>query len=357
MRFRERERERQAALRAELYTGAAACDGQYPPSKRPTSRRNFCIHEDHSAENLWRGIRDEAIAYFRARGIEWHAGLPPGKRSRHEPARSLPSNHLCCSQCSCVNALFPLRHHPGALTKVLAAVLEPQGLRITEVLRFELDDLPGSPAGYVAFEWIGRKNYLRETSYGRVAADDERDRGKGFTSADFAVRVRLASGATGLLLGEWKYTERYASKSIRYSDSGTDRLEIYRPALEAPWSQVARLGNADYEDLFFDPFDQIMRLQLLAGEIEHAGAMGDPEMGATFACVLHVAPVANVDLMKRVTSARLAGRGDDVHQVWRSIASDDRFFGIESGALLHALAAHAPDADWGKYLVRRYVTS
>ena len=66
------------------------------------SRREFCLHEDFSAENLEAGIRDGALSYFADRSIGWHDGKGPAG----------PSNHLCCSQSSCVNFWFPFVQAP-----------------------------------------------------------------------------------------------------------------------------------------------------------------------------------------------------------------------------------------------------
>ena len=118
-----------------------------------------------------------------------------------------------------------------------------------------------------------------------------------------------------VVLGEWKYTENYTKdKCIQVSSSGTDRLDrIYRPFLESPDCQI-NLGPLPPESLFFDPFDQLMRQQLLATEMEKAH-----EMSADVVSLLHIAPEANKELMKRITSKALREVGDSVHTVWESL--------------------------------------
>lgn len=340
--FRDREKDRLRDLKPQLLSEHARSDGMYGGS-----RRSFCIHEDHSEENLWEGIREEALAYFRARGIPWHDGLPDKAAN---PAGK-PSNHLCCSQSSCVNALFAFREEPEALAMALRSL----GMPIAEVLPFDADSAPVSPAGTIAFEWIGLKNYLRETRFGRVVSDAGRSRGKGFTSADFAIRYRDFDGVTCLLLGEWKYTENYRPVSLRYSDKKTDRLEIYRAALDAPWTQVRLPEGITRSDLCFDPFLQLMRLQLLSGEIEHAARVGSPEMRAMFASVVHIAPACNGELMSRETSPGLARLGSSLHQIWNQVAVAERFRGIDLLDLLGALLANAPDRSWADYISARYL--
>ena len=86
--FRKMEKERYKQIKAQLFSPQAQRPGLY--NKTP---RDFCLADEYSYENLYRGIRDSAITYFLIRGIPWHDGLKAGH---------LPSNHLCCSQSCCV---------------------------------------------------------------------------------------------------------------------------------------------------------------------------------------------------------------------------------------------------------------
>src|SRR5207248_22130 len=82
---------------------------------------------------------------------------------------------------------------------------------------------------------------------------------------------------------EWKYTEEYpVGRSGAVSKSGTDRTAIY--ATHALESQLA-LREVGFAELFFDPFQQLVRLQLLASAIERA-----KELGVHRTSVRHVAP-------------------------------------------------------------------
>jgi hypothetical protein len=90
-----------------------------------------------------------------------------------------------------------------------------------------------------------------------------------------------------IVLVEWRYTERYSSKNIRFSGRKTDRLSIYEPHLSRADSSFAG-SPASAEDLFFDPFDQFMRLHLLAAAMEREG-----EMDVEVVTVLHLVPGAN----------------------------------------------------------------
>ena len=329
MGFRDREKSRLEPLKEHLFTEAACRSGLYRRQRRP-----FCLHEHHARENLHELIREDALRYFAKRGIGWHDGID-----------GAPSNHLCCSQSCCVNFWFPFVRRPLEL----AAVLREIGYDVDEVLPFSEDGpLEDGTHPHVAFEWIGTKNYLGEHIRGRVASDHERTRGAGFTSLDFAIRFRRGDGRTQILAGEWKYTESYGGKSKRHSGK-TDRLDrIYRPHLEHPDCQIT-LGTVEHDALFFDPFDQLMRQQLLCSAMER-----ENEMGADIVSLLHVAPKANSELVDRVTSPLLEEFGSDIHGIWSRLTTPERFKGVYVEDLLPVVCRNAPTQGTVEYLQLRY---
>lgn len=336
MGYREREKQRLVPLKPALFSKPARAPGRYKGKVY-----DFCLAEGFSSENLHQSIRDEALQYFETRGIGWHDG--PGK------SRELPSNHLCCSQTACVNFLFPFVRASTSLTNVLNDI----GLPALDVLPFDGDSpLKDGAAPFVVFEWIGKHNYLDELKLGRVAKDSERTRGANFTSADFAFKFRRPDGKTEIVLGEWKYTERYAAgKSIQISNSGTDRLDrVYRKHLESTDCQIRLPSGIRYEDLFYDPFDQMMRLQLLASAIERNCEEAD------IVSVLHVVPKANEDLTCRITSPRLseAFPNSNIHEVQHRLVPNNRFRSLYTEDLLPVIVRHAPDQDWATYMAMRY---
>ena len=175
MGFRDREKSRLAPLKADLFSKKACEWGSYGGRKY-----EFCLSDDRVEENLHRSIRDEALRYFKERGIKWHRGIGVS-----------PSNHLCCSQSCCVNFWMPFMHAP----KQLARVLRGLGYDVAEVLPFSSDGTgTRNIPGYVAFEWIGERNYLGELARGTVAGHDGRTRGAGFTSLDLGFRFRRSDG-------------------------------------------------------------------------------------------------------------------------------------------------------------------
>ena len=328
--FRDREKKRLVPLKPCLFSPEACIPGTYQKKER-----DFCLSDDFSDENIHAIVRENAISYFSERDIPWHKGI-----------NGRPSNHLCCSQSFCVNVWFPFIDKPDALLDVLKGI----GYPAKEVLPFTSDStIHTGEKPFLSFEWIGDKNYLGELRRGVPAGDSDRSRGQNFTSADFAFRFLRDDGKIQVVLGEWKYTENYTwGKSIRISGSGKDRLTIYGPHLEHQACQI-RLGSVDPDWLFYDPFDQLMRLQLLASMMEH-----HHEMDAEIVSVLHIAPIANKELTERITSPYLRDFATDIHLLWAKLVTDMRFQGFHAEQLIPILSQSLGDEHWGQYMESRY---
>ena len=332
MTFRDREKRRMVSIKEHLFSKKGRRSGMFYGK-----RRDYCLNEECRTENLEAGIRAEALQYFEDRSIGWHGGK--GQE---------PSNHLCCSQSCCVNFLFPFVRSPASLR----AVLRGLDYDVEEVLPIDADrKLRDGSYPYVGFEWIGERNYLGELQGGKVAPDRGRTRGANFTSLDFCVRFRRSDSRIQLVAGEWKYTEYYTRfKNLRFSSSQskTDRLDrIYREHLMKSDCQIN--GEAPFESLFFDPFDQLMRQQLLCSAMER-----NKEMNADVVTLLHIAPAANRDLMKRITSKELERVGSDVHSIWYALTLTDRFKGVTTEDLLYNVCANSPSKETKEYLELRY---
>ncbi len=336
MSFRDREKKRQVALKKQLFSKAACNSGTYKGKMY-----GFCLDDFSSQENIHKCIRKSALEYFDQRNIGWHDGKIIGGQNK------LPSNHLCCSQSFCVNVFFPYILRPDLLKNILIQM----GYDVNKVLPF-IDDTPleGGKHSFVCFEWIGNKNYLKERSRGRIAADNERSRGKGFTSSDIAIRYLDNNNKIHIILGEWKYTEKYGNSNLRYSDSGTDRFkEIYSEFLKDPDCPIRLSNHKEYEFLFFDPFDQMMRAQLLARSMEKYR-----EMDADFVSFLHIVPRANHELLEKITSPGLANYGEDIHEIWGNIVTKGNFKGFYTEDLIDIVTLNAPLKEWSNYIKKRY---
>lgn len=336
MSFRDREKKRLQPLKPQLFDTRACEPGTYKGRVY-----DFCLRDDLFGENLHASIRNEAIEYFEARDIPWHDG-----KSSLRP-KDRPSNHLCCSQSACVNFWFPFVSRPKTLKKILSTL----AYNVEEVLPFSPDGhLSDGSQPYIAFEWIGAQNYLQELDRGVVAAHHKRRRGAGYTSLDFAIRFRQGDGRVHIVAGEWKYTECYGrGNDLRYSKSGTDRLDaVYRPQFAIPGCQI-KSDAVIPEELCFDPFDQLMRQQLLASAMER-----ESEMSADIVSLLHVAPRANTELMNSITAPTLERFGPDIHAIWQHLCLPDRFRGVAVEDLLDVVTECAPESDWAQYMRLRY---
>ncbi len=298
--FLESEKINQIQFKAESaeLSEKARIDGNYKGKARP-----FCLPVECSEQNLFSGIRDSAITFFRNQGIKWHDGIN-GK----------PSNHLCSSQVCCVNFLFPFADKPQALESMLKPIYPD----IKRMLQIESGQ-------YVSFEWIGQENYLGE----RMPRNGKRTRGANYTSADAAVMFENTNGLKQIVLIEWKYTESYSRTSIRAAKSGTDRTKIYNHLYQDDKVLINKVLLPSFESLFYEPFYQFMRQQYLAREMEKAR-----EMNAEIVSVLHIAPKHNYDFQK-VTSPELESLATSSIDVWKQLVKmDKRFISSQYESLL-----------------------
>ncbi len=324
--FHELEKERQIAFKetSPHFSKEARRPGPYGSYPEP---QRYCIPEAHQDENLFQGIRDEAVSYFDARKICWH-----GKGR----------NHLLSSQSFCVNFLFPFTKRPEALTELLRPIF--RGIRA--VLPMEGNEL-------VAFEWPGDEDYLKEWGWKKAK------RGEMVTTADAAVRIERADGGVQIVLIEWKYTERYREVSKADGESGGRRKACYRPLYEkadCPINKALLPSSTDaaLEALLYEPFYQLFREQLLAREME-----AHRDKGADKVSVLHVAPAQHAAFSETVTSPFLRRHfpGEPVTAIWtKLVRTPGRFLSTTTEDLFRQFPIDRfPDLwEWWKYMSQRY---
>jgi hypothetical protein len=236
--------------------------------------------------NLWGGIRDDAIAYFKENEIPWW-----------EESEDGPTGHLVSSQVACVNHLFPLRQRQDLATAVLKQI--DRDIICAEYL----DD------GFVEFEVIGQKNYLGERQH---------TRGANATSIDAMMLGRKAKKNI-LVSIEWKYTENYTGECL-YCEPRT----IYNKLMEDPNSpidsEIAKGDNPEeyYKALYYEPFYQLMRQTLLSWKMADAN-----EYGADDYIHLHIVPDENKEMLEGITSNHIQGFKDgdhfDMETAWKSV--------------------------------------
>jgi hypothetical protein len=240
--FRQREAARSFDLREHLFSPAAC-------ASLLADRHHLGAGFEN--ENLYTDFRPDVLEFFKARRIKWHGGV------------SCDSS-IVSSQVACLNCFFLFTSDPLAL-KLWLSHLYPDLEEVLPIAGTLEPVLPDGRQPFLTFEWIGAKNYLNER-WG--------NRGQNCTSVDVMFRFRTRAGKIHVVLAEWKYCERDEQAKYQHvSPLGTDRVATYRPQLELDGCQLA-LGEAQFEDLFFLPLYQLMRIQLLASAMEREHEMG-----------------------------------------------------------------------------------
>jgi hypothetical protein len=254
----------------------------------------FCLPAAHAPLSLLPEVREPALARFADLGIPWHSGVDGG-----------PSNHLLSSQVQCVNALGQMVADPARIVRAFGDVLG-----IDEVLQIE-------PSRYLTFEYIGPTDYFGECPGGT------RVRGAHCTSVDAAFLHRAVDGVVELVLVEWKYTESYRARR-RDPKKDAVRLGRYATAFADPDGPV-RSDVLSFEHVLDEPFYQLVRQQLLAHELEKAGAEG-----ASRVRVVHVLPKGNVEYQQSLTLPEHRALGAGASEVWsKLLRSQDRFVHLD----------------------------
>lgn len=262
---------------------------------------DFCLPPDFAEFSLLPEVRERALRLFVELGIPWHAGVGEG-----------PSNHLLSSQVQCVNALGQMVYDSERLVRAFGPVLGT-----TEVEEIE-------PGRWLTFEFIGSGDFLNEAVRGR------RIRGSQCTSVDAAFIHRTHENRRELILVEWKYIEHYGRRKV---DSAKDAIRLKRYGhLLADSVGPVNLDVLPFEELLQEPLYQLMRQQLLAHELEKAGAYDVERVR-----VVHVMPVGNLAYQTSVHGPLTSKLGTTVKDVWqRLLRRPDRFVSLDSAVFLDA---------------------
>ena len=260
---------------------------------------DFCLPPEYAAYSLLPEVREHALALFAELGVPWHAGIGGG-----------PSNHLLASQVQCVNAMGQMVVDPDRIVRAFGPILGT-----TDVHQIE-------PGRWLTFEYIGSEDHLGE------AVGGVRVRGAHCTSVDAAFVHDTADGVRELILVEWKYTERYGRRTVVPARDAV-RLKRYGDLLAAPDGPIVA-GSVPFEEFLQEPLYQLMRQQLLAHELEKAGAHGADRVR-----VVHVMPVGNSAYQASLHGMVTPLLGATVKDVWqRLLRRPDRFVSMDSAVFL-----------------------
>ncbi|MET0375724.1 MAG: hypothetical protein ABW128_15895 [Rhizorhabdus sp.] len=173
--------------------------------------RPFQLRPGYERLNVAPAYRERAEALFAAEPvIQWHQF----------------AGHGLSSQVCCLNFLLPLADQPKLLSRWVGAVLgiDPPEMLVAEPNRAGRD-------WYVAFEWIGDRDYLNEAN-----AKGSRTRGANATAADAAIKFKAADDKVHLVLIEWKYTESYGAPLT--GDPTGKRIKRYGDIAFAPTGPI-----------------------------------------------------------------------------------------------------------------------
>jgi hypothetical protein len=265
MNFKEAQRQHQVDIREALFNDPGF--GYYKTKLRPFVLQNPFL-------NLWEGIREDALAYFKRYKIGWW------------DSGAIPTGHLLSSQISCINHLFLLRQREDLATAILHSI-DP-----TIVKALKVD------SGFVEFEKVGKK---------KLGKEKQHTRGANCTSIDAMMLGLRQDNAIVLVLVEWKYTEEYKGKPSKANGaSGQVRLDAYEELL---LDNNCPIEHKPVEDLYFEPFYQLMRQTLLAWQMVER-----KEYEAVDYLHIDIIPKDNIELRNVVTSPGLTGK--TVYEAW-----------------------------------------
>lgn len=282
---------------------------------------------------------------------DWRANIWPGARAdvehyvrRHKLKMHTMAAHLLSSQIFCFNFLAPFMSRPSALADLLRPIVGGEVVPIW---------LPGEES-FVAFEWISTHDYLNE--------GEKRQRGSQCTSVDAAVGY-VTGGRRELLLLEWKYTESYGAPladrpRARSSGGHPTSNEVRTARYRAHFDAGVVTPEFALDDLFWEPFYQLLRQQMLARAVE--ADTERPEAAFDRVSLAHVSPSANRALQK-LTAPKVRSRfeadGLGACEAWRRmLLEEDRYRPIHVETLFRGFPFdRRPElSGWGDYMKERY---
>ncbi len=298
MSFREDERKRMIEIRDDVFRDPGG--GVYRKLKR-----EFVLKNSHL--NLWDGIREDALNYFKMNKIVWWGGKQP-------------TGHLLSSQIACLNHLYFVRQRKDVATAIL------RNIRSEIVEAMVVDD------GFVEFEVVGNQNHLGERSH---------TRGANATSIDAVMVGAKPDGKNILVMIEWKYTEDYRSDN-KYIPA---RANIYDHLLADPDCSIQ---SQNFESLYYEPYYQLMRQTLLGWKMVRSLEYNCDEY-----IHLHIIPSKNRELKEQVTSPDLIG--ETMSEAWQNVLREpERYQVISPEEFLLPINGCLDTSAIFTYLNRRY---
>jgi hypothetical protein len=271
--------------------------------------RSFVLQDGQN--NLYPGIRADALNYFRQNKVAWWGGYSP-------------TGHVLSSQIACLNHLFPIRLEKEKVFSLLKAVSDDF---------VDVFPIAENMQGYIQFEAVGGDvNFLNEGN---------NTRGSNCTSVDAFIYTLNKNGKRFLIPIEWKYVEAYGNEDKSVGEKGETRKARY----------VRLIDSSDYLNsktlscCWYEPFYQLMRQTLWAEQVIKNKVAG---IEAEDYLHLHIIPEGNNELLNK----KYPCSGKGMEETWKGCLKNPEKYMVVSPAKLFSL--QGDDTDIYKYLQRRY---
>jgi len=294
--------------------------------------------------NLWENIQEDALKYFAQKGITWHTN------NMENNQETVPEGDMLSSQISCVNHLFLLRKKEEYATAILKNI--DKRIVSAEIVRDGYGD-----DGYIEFEFWGTKenhNPLNEKEEGYIRGKYwKRQRGSFSTSVDAVMVGKKIDGNNLLILLEWKFTEdytkNYGDRNI-FKPKKTSNSKSYDKLLGGRNSPIDTSHLKFFEDLYYEPFYQLMRQTLLGWKMIETN-----ELGCNEYVHLHIIPKENLKIQE-ITSSNLKLGNKNMSDVWKNLLKEPfKYKLLSPEELLLPLRNNQNFKDFFDYLNRRYL--
>ena len=317
--YRGKEKCRQLAL---LQQGSDVFYGAHGGGTFNNHTWDFCIKNDESQKNLYHGIVNDCLDYFRSENIVfWGSeGIP---------------NHILSSQVACLNHLFAIRQDKDMVLKLAKMLIGEDAIDV-EPMKCD------RTLTYISFEVTSSRDYLNEKYV---------KRGANCTSVDAAIVAIMKDGTKMLVPIEWKYTEgnEYNTDKSGKEGSGKERLRRYSQLIDSS-CQLLSIPNGYLNSIYFvEPFYQLMRQTLWA---EQVIAHKETELiKADDFIHVHVIPKENTQLLYR--KYRYSEKG--LEDTWRSqIIDQNKYKWVNPEDITRVIRLSGKYIELVKYLTIRY---
>lgn len=243
--FLEEKKREQASILKEYRTSLFDNATDIGYSKKNNEWFDYFIKPQESNKNLYKGIREEAIAYFEKYGIAWWQCL-------NEPNE--PTGHMVSSQINCLNHLFAIRTDEKAVRLIIEKVT---GIQFDEILPSLIDNDEHS---FISFEFTLDND--------KLLGENDEGWGRGILCTSIDVMIIARKGEKKWLIPiEWKYTESYKKED----KTNQTRMDRYAHLIEVSTQLRVPEDGIAHSNYFSEPNYELMRQTLLCEQLVKNG--------------------------------------------------------------------------------------